>query len=215
RAGILPVGWVKPTKDAARSWWVAPTLPWPGVLAMTDIEAHPRTNRLSAYIQGRLDEPEMDEIEQHLSSCNSCCRWIREQPEDSLVAKLRGRGGATVAEGESAVEPPPSLQIPSSFVLGPDAGAASDEPPTLTSLPRELNDRPRYRVVAARGSGGMGTVYRAEHRLMDRPVALKVIRGDLLGKPALVERFRREVKSAARLASHPNIVAAYDAEQAG
>ena len=50
---------------------------------------------------------------------------------------------------------------------------------------------------------------------MDRPVALKLIRGDLLGNAALVERFRREVKSAARLASHPNIVAAYDAEQAG
>ena len=50
---------------------------------------------------------------------------------------------------------------------------------------------------------------------MDRPVALKVIRGDLLGNAAMVERFRREVKAAARLASHPNIVAAYDAEQAG
>ena len=49
----------------------------------------------------------------------------------------------------------------------------------------------------------------------DRPVALKLIRGDLLGNPALVERFCREVKSAARLASHPHIVSAYDAEQAG
>ena len=61
----------------------------------------------------------------------------------------------------------------------------------------------------------MGTVYLAEHRLMDRPVALKVIRRDLLGNEALVERFRREVRAAARLALHPNIVAAYDAEQAG
>jgi serine/threonine-protein kinase len=65
------------------------------------------------------------------------------------------------------------------------------------------------------GSGGMGSVYLAEHRLMDRPVALKVIRRDLLGDEAAVERFRREVRAAARLAWHPNIVAAYDAEQAG
>ena len=79
----------------------------------------------------------------------------------------------------------------------------------------ELVDHPRYRIVAAIGAGGMGTVYRAEHRVMDRPVALKVIRADLLGNEALVERFRREVKAAARLASHPNIVVAYDAEQAG
>ena len=61
----------------------------------------------------------------------------------------------------------------------------------------------------------MGSVYLAEHRLMDRPVALKVIRPDLLGNEDLVERFRREVKAAARLALHPNVVAAYDAEQAG
>ena len=61
----------------------------------------------------------------------------------------------------------------------------------------------------------MGTVYLAEHRLMDRSVALKVIRRDLLGNAILVERFRREVRAAARLALHPNIVAAYDAERAG
>ena len=144
-------------------------------------------------------------------------------------AKLRGRGAATVAasatEEESAAEPPSGFQVPSSFVVGPAAAAAlhdqptvagpSPDPPAPAGLPKELNDHPRYRVVAALGAGGMGTVYRAEHRLMDRPVALKVIRGDLLGNEAMVERFRREVKSAARLASHPNIVAAYDAEQAG
>ena len=87
--------------------------------------------------------------------------------------------------------------------------------PGMAGLPKELNDHPRYRVVGALGAGGMGAVYRAEHRLMDRPVALKVIRGDLLGSALMVERFRGEVKAAARLASHPNIVAAYDAEQAG
>ena len=198
---------------------------------MPDIEAiHPPADRLRAYAQGRLDEPEMDEIEQHLSSCDSCCQWIRDQPEDSLVAKLRGRSAATIAAPlteESAVEPPSGFQVPSSFVVSPAAKTAPDDqttgagptpdpdPRTLAGLPKELNDHPRYRVVAAFGAGGMGTVYRAEHRLMDRPVALKVIRGDLLGNEALVERFRREVKSAARLASHPNIVAAYDAEQAG
>jgi membrane fusion protein, multidrug efflux system len=183
---------------------------------MANIEAHPATNRLSAYTQGRLDDPEMDEIEQHLSSCDSCCRWIREQPEDSLVAKLHGRGAATVADDDSAVGPTAGLQVPSSFLLDANLRATAQQAqPTVASLPSDLDDHPRYRVVAALGSGGMGTVYRAEHRLMDRPVALKVIRRDLMGDPALVERFRREVRSAARLVSHPNIVTAYDAEQAG
>ena len=89
-------------------------------------------------------------------------------------------------------------------------------PPLDPDLPRELADHPRYRVAKRLGIGGMGTVYLAEHRLMDRPVALeKVIRGDFLGNEALVERFRREVKSAARLPLNRNIVAAHDAEQAG
>jgi eukaryotic-like serine/threonine-protein kinase len=60
----------------------------------------------------------------------------------------------------------------------------------------------------------MGSVYQAEHRLMNRPVALKVIDRHLVQTPGLVERFHREVRAAAKLA-HPNIVTAYDAEQAG
>jgi WD40 repeat protein/tRNA A-37 threonylcarbamoyl transferase component Bud32 len=197
---------------------------------MTDIKVdHPPGDRLAAYAQGRCDEPEMDEIEQHLCTCNSCCRLIRDQPDDSLVARLRARSVATVAPpatgGEAATEPLPGFQVPSSFVVGPATNPALHDQPTITGpspdlpglagIPKELHDHPRYRVVAALGAGGMGTVYRAEHRLMDRPVALKVIRNDLLSNQALVERFRREVKAAACLASHPNVVAAYDAEQAG
>ena len=60
----------------------------------------------------------------------------------------------------------------------------------------------------------MGDVYRAEHRLMHRTVALKVINRELVSKPEAVERFRREVRAAAQL-HHPNIVTAFDAEQAG
>jgi formylglycine-generating enzyme required for sulfatase activity len=64
------------------------------------------------------------------------------------------------------------------------------------------------------GRGGMGVVYRAEHRLMERLVAIKVINQRLLDRPEALERFRREVKAAAKLI-HPNIVTAFDAEQAG
>ena len=77
----------------------------------------------------------MDEIEQHLSSCDSCCQAIRDQPEDSLVAKLRGRSAATVApsatDEDSAAEPPSGFQVPSSFVVGPRAEAALHDQPTV------------------------------------------------------------------------------------
>src|SRR5205085_450846 len=77
-----------------------------------------------------------------------------------------------------------------------------------------LRGHPRYRVLELLGAGGMGAVHKAEHRLMERPVALKVIKPNLVDRPGLVQRFEREVKAAARLA-HPNIVTAYDAENVG
>ena len=64
------------------------------------------------------------------------------------------------------------------------------------------------------GAGGMGTVYKAEHRLMQRIVALKVVPSEFISRPHAITRFHHEVRSAARL-SHPNIVTSYDAEQSG
>ena len=55
------------------------------------------------------------------------------------------------------------------------------------------------------GRGAMGTVYRAVQTNMGRPVAVKVLRADLLDAPSAVARFLREARAAARL-SHPNIV---------
>src|SRR5207253_11193204 len=94
------------------------------------------------------------------------------------------------------------------------AEAAAPEPAPPAGIPSALAEHPRYRVVKPLGTGGMGTVYLAEHRLMERRVALKVIHPELLTDPQALARFRTEVRAAARL-GHPNIVAAYDAEQAG
>lgn len=79
---------------------------------------------------------------------------------------------------------------------------------------QELRNHPRYRILRLLGEGGMGAVYLAEHRVMKRSVALKVIKGGLRDQPDFTARFRREVKVAGRL-QHPNIVAALDAETFG
>ena len=70
-----------------------------------------------------------------------------------------------------------------------------------------------YLVLDKLGQGGMGTVFKAEHRRMKRVVALKVISQAALRSPDAVKRFHREVEAAARL-KHPNIVEAYDAGEA-
>jgi serine/threonine protein kinase len=72
----------------------------------------------------------------------------------------------------------------------------------------------QYDLLLKLGEGGMGEVYKARHRLMDRVVALKVINRATFDKPLAVERFQREIRALAKL-SHPNIVPALYAEQAG
>ena len=67
----------------------------------------------------------------------------------------------------------------------------------------------RYLVEEAIGSGGMSTVYRARHTMVDRPVAVKIMSGSLAKDAGPRERFRREAKNAAALA-HPNIIEIYD-----
>lgn len=66
-----------------------------------------------------------------------------------------------------------------------------------------------YRIESKLGQGAMGTVYRAHDARLDRPVALKVLRGDQWSYPARKERFRREALAASGLL-HPNIVTVYD-----
>src|SRR5512143_476848 len=70
----------------------------------------------------------------------------------------------------------------------------------------------KYRIDGVLGTGGMGVVYRAYDPVIDRMVALKTIRADLLEGPQGVEwreRFKREARAAARC-DHPNIVTVFE-----
>lgn len=67
----------------------------------------------------------------------------------------------------------------------------------------------RYVIERKIARGGMADVFLARDRLLDRPVALKVLFPELSVDPSFVERFRREAQNAAKL-SHPNVVSVYD-----
>lgn len=66
-----------------------------------------------------------------------------------------------------------------------------------------------YLVQEVVGGGGMGKVYRANHLTLDVPVALKVLKRELLDNPSLVQRFHREARAATRL-RHPNVIGVTD-----
>ncbi|MBC8505774.1 MAG: serine/threonine protein kinase [Anaerolineales bacterium] len=67
----------------------------------------------------------------------------------------------------------------------------------------------RYQLEERLGSGGMAIVYKARDLMLERTVAIKVLRKDYSHDPAFRERFRQEAKAAANL-SHPNIVTVHD-----
>jgi eukaryotic-like serine/threonine-protein kinase len=67
----------------------------------------------------------------------------------------------------------------------------------------------RYRILGLIGFGGMGTVYRVRDLELDEVVALKVLRGAIVGSPETLDRFRREVKLARRV-THPNVARTFD-----
>jgi predicted Ser/Thr protein kinase/GAF domain-containing protein len=132
------------------------------------------------------------------------------------VARLRQQSGAGAdpdserTRALSAVSSP-MMECPrcgrceeSSVQTCPSDGTTMRAAP---SVPRVVENK--YRLEQLLGRGGMGAVYRARDMRLDRLVALKVVRAELLGDVEARKRFRREAQIVARL-QHPSIVSVYD-----
>jgi Protein kinase domain len=147
-------------------------------------EAHPSWEALAAFDLGQLADGAWSTVVEHLAHCEKCSKLLDTVPDDGFVRGLR------------------------------ISKSPADKTELADELPDALVAHPRYRVLELLGRGGMGAVYKAEHLLMERLVALKVLNPGVVNRSMALERFFREVKALARL-SHPNIVTAFDAEQAG
>ena len=77
----------------------------------------------------------------------------------------------------------------------------------MLSKGQKINDR--YEIIKMIGEGGMANVYLANDNILERKVAIKVLRGDLSNDEKFIRRFKREALSVSNL-SHPNIVEVYD-----
>ena len=158
----------------------------------------PTAEDLQAFSLGKCQPQRAGEIEAFLADGPDQTA-ILEAAEGPLLRHLRGAGELLGTEGPLPFTGP--LQPPSvRDGLGAEAGP--------------LFGHPRYRLIRKLGEGGMGTVYLAEHRLLRRLVAVKLIRAGRLRSSHLVARFRQEMQTAARLA-HPHLVVAHDADVAG
>ncbi len=115
----------------------------------------------------------------------------------AMLASLRGGGGrAADAPRGPTGQPPRQGAAPA---LGAPQPAASSE---------------RYEIIAELARGGMGVVYRARDRVLEREVAYKILSHELRDHPKAVKYFLREARAAAAM-SHPNIVTVFDAGQQG
>jgi serine/threonine protein kinase len=178
------------------------------------IAACPSQDRLSAFQVGRLSAVELEDIASHVDSCSQCLATLDSLSDktDPFLVELRqpakplGLSDAQASRVSQLVE---TLGVRAARLWEDEAVA-----PPETPRPVELGELGQYELLEKLGEGGMGQVFKARHRLMDRVVALKVIHKQLLEHPGAVQRFEREIKALSRL-SHPNIVRAEYADQVG
>jgi serine/threonine protein kinase len=121
--------------------------------------------------------------EEQLSVAETRLRSARATPEE-LLAELQRLGWLTAYQVEEL-----AAGRTAALVLGP------------------------YLLLEQLGEGGMGKVFKARHRVQDRIVAVKVIKPERVSDVNVLERFRREIRAAARL-EHQHVVRSYDADEA-
>ncbi len=122
----------------------------------------------------------------------------------SLALLLEKPAGPPAPTKEAFDECP---QCGSCYDTGAGRCSAEGASLVLVHLPRLLAGR--YRLDRRRGRGGMGAVYEALDTALERRVAVKVIRDELVGNSEAAQRFQREARAAASF-THPNVVTIYD-----
>ena len=170
----------------------------------------PSDAQLVMLLEERLGVDELSEVVLHLESCEDCQGMLEHLTDDHLTngrsaapSRLAGLEGLLAPGSRLAFDDPEASRLHAADSSGLGRGARRrDGGGRLPSVAG-------YEIEARLGSGGMGVVYRARHRRLNRPVALKMIRAGGQARPEHLARFRIEAEAVASL-HHPNIVQIYD-----
>jgi serine/threonine protein kinase len=178
----------------------------------------PSPELLADYALGRVSIEQLEQVANHVDGCTDCQGRLEdlEGVNDSFVSKLRQPLPADLSspdqELEALIAQAEAMQLDAEAErsgVGPSATAETSRPGSGLSITLG-----QYELLARLGHGGMGTVYKARHLRLKRFVAVKVISQQRLPDPQAVARFHREMEAVGRL-THPNIVQATDAGEAG
>ena len=159
------------------------------------------------------------------ANCSKCRAPLGGSAE-TLVAEMTPPAGSSAVTLEGAPRTPPdhtsdvtldgsdasSMAIPTAWsapVLAQGGGVSV----VFTSIQPGSVLGNRYEILSTLGEGGMGAVYKARDRELDRLVALKVIRPELAGRPEILQRFKQEL-ILARKVTHRNVIRIFDLGEA-
>lgn len=139
-----------------------------------------------------------------------------ENAEGSVICVRCSSSFSASHEAETQFEPglgqsPGARRTPFPEIAGPVAQSSAGVSSWGYSLNLEpgTDFGPRYRIVSVLGRGGMGAVYKAHDKELDRIVALKLVRPDLTGQDTVMQRFKQELLLASRI-SNKNILRIHD-----
>src|SRR5262249_9520565 len=159
-------------------------------------------------LEEQLDGDDLTSLIAHVESCSSCQERLKELTSDGSL-HLEG-GPWEFDRGRPLTDPwltaNPSADGPAARLRVPrrPAGAAEAPGDGGTCAPG-FPGGDGYEIWAELGQGGMGVVYKARQRRLNRLVALKMIRAGSLARPEDRQRFRIEAEVVAQL-RHPNII---------
>jgi len=134
--------------------------------------------------------------------CSDCGLGLLD-PDATVISS--GPSDASASSADDAR----SVSSAAETLQGASGGKSFAAASQMATLPEGLDIGQRYRVVTLLGRGGMGTVYRVHDLELDRDVAFKVIRTDIAGNPAVLERFKREIQLSSKV-THRNVLRVYD-----
>lgn len=170
------------------------------------IAAHcPDLDDLQKYLSGRLDSIAAADLESHLDQCESCEQTIDqlEAESDTMVEVLRKWKSS---DRVSTVDASPEIAAAQAF-----SANLADRLKVASHLTMATSPTiGAYQLIRLLGRGGMGAVYLARHRNLDKQVAIKLLPALSSQQQDIVARFQREIRASGQL-DHPAIVRATDA----
>ena len=152
-------------------------------------QPHPSEDLLIRFSLGNLNQLDQDRVENHLQTCQACLTRLRESSgDDELVSCVRQ------AHQVDCTQP---------------RGNQSKNSGTDSDCGPSLSESKRYDLKEKIAVGGMGEIWSAHDKLLDRKIALKIVRADIAASTSVCQRFERECRTVAQL-QHPGIPPVHD-----